>query len=187
MNRLFALILVASAVSPSTAFAQNWYRDYVTDVPRPYSPDDPWTRGAVYRAQVGHSGLFFNCDHEEAKRYSPYIEWQMLTPGCRQSWPLINDMRQQCCEVRQRIRWGKGCDVPHYEVPWHPTGSGYIVPADPGQSYAPSDMPAAGETPQPGSAIEQQPATEPGAGAATSPKRRGLLVDLGAREDSLQR
>jgi hypothetical protein len=74
-----------------------------------YHPDDPWTRGKVYKLQAGYSGLFFNCDDEECKRYSPYICWK---PDNEKMFPtrigIWGHTKQTIAEVKQRIRDGAG-------------------------------------------------------------------------------
>ncbi len=73
--------------------------------PTTYAPNDPETRGHLYRQQVGYAGHFYNCDGEESKRCSPYIYW---TTVCNQeqirSWS--NVLKCDVNEVRQRVRWG---------------------------------------------------------------------------------
>lgn len=121
MNRPTIAVMVALAATlvSGQLTAQNVIADYVCNAPRQFCPDDPWTTGLVFRTQIGYAGCYFNCDCEEQKRYSPYIYWQCQTP-CMNSCPLLRNVRQQFCDVKQRIRWGKGCDVPHYHVPWYP-------------------------------------------------------------------
>ena len=69
-----------------------------------YKPSDPWTRGKLYNIQTGNSGLFFNCDGEQAKRYSPYICWKPITekalPTRKGIW---NSIKQDIAEVKQRV------------------------------------------------------------------------------------
>ncbi|MDB4368144.1 hypothetical protein N9Z38_01300 [Mariniblastus sp.] len=77
-----------------------------------YKPSDPWTRGKLYNIQTGNSGLFFNCDGEQAKRYSPYICWKPITekalPTRKGIW---NSIKQDIAEVKQRVRDGSCCDL----------------------------------------------------------------------------
>lgn len=77
-----------------------------------YKPSDPWTRGKLYNIQTGNSGLFFNCDGEQAKRYSPYIYWKPITekalPTRKGIWHSI---KQDIAEVKQRVRDGSCCDL----------------------------------------------------------------------------
>ena len=54
-------------------------QDYCSNPYRQFQPDDPWTRSKIWNLQAGRSGLFFNCDAEEEKRYSPYIDWKRQT------------------------------------------------------------------------------------------------------------
>jgi hypothetical protein len=116
IRALLAVIAVVGCCG--SAAGQDVFRDYFANAPRCYGPADPWTTGAVYGKHIGHSGHFYNCDHQEEKRWSPYISWQCQKPVCRRSHPILSDIRQQICEVRQRIRWGKGCDIPCYDPLW---------------------------------------------------------------------
>lgn len=106
---LFALVIGTCSMLPS-ADAQHHpiadtYRDYCKNVPRQFSPDDPWTMGWVLRTEVGFGGLFFNCDGEALKRYSPYITWGCQNVDCPKR--LIQDpLCAQVAEIKQRIRWG---------------------------------------------------------------------------------
>ena len=76
-----------------------------------HQPSDPWNRGKLYKIQTGNSGLFFNCDGEQAKRYSPYIYWQPITekalPTRKGIWKSI---KQDIAEVKQRVSDGSCCD-----------------------------------------------------------------------------
>lgn len=77
-----------------------------------YQPSDPWTRGKLYNIQTGNSGLFFNCDGEQAKRNSPYIYWQPITekalPTRKGIWRSI---KQDIAEVKQRVSDSSCCDL----------------------------------------------------------------------------
>ena len=77
-----------------------------------YQPSDPWTRGKLYNIQTGNSGLFFNCDGEQAKRYSPYIYWQPIKekalPTRKGIWRSI---KQDIAEVKQRVSDSSCCDL----------------------------------------------------------------------------
>ena len=111
---LLAVVIGGFAVLPQ-AEAQHhpiadFYRDYCKQVPRQFSPDDPWTMGWFLRTEVGFGGLFFNCDGEAMKRYSPYITWNCQNVDCPKR--LIKDpLLQQLAEVRRRVQWGAcgGC------------------------------------------------------------------------------
>lgn len=106
---LFA-VAIGSCLMLSSVEAQHHpiadtYRDYCKNVPRQFSPDDPWTMGWVLRTEVGFGGLFFNCDGEALKRYSPYIRWNCQNMDCPKR--LIQDpLLVQLAEVKQRVRWG---------------------------------------------------------------------------------
>lgn len=93
----------------TVAWAQMGIRQIADDYRQPthYSPDDPWTRSAVYRNHVGHFGLFYNCDGEEAKRCSPYICWKSQDNRQCQRGPWSAFLFDLAL-VQQRIRWG-GC------------------------------------------------------------------------------
>lgn len=77
-----------------------------------YKPSDPWTRGKLYNIQTGNSGLFFNCDGEQAKRYSPYICWKPILekalPSRKGIW---NSIKEDIADVTQRVRDGSCCDL----------------------------------------------------------------------------
>ena len=111
---LLAVVIGGFALLPQ-AEAQHlpiadFYRDYCKQVPRQFSPDDPWTMGWFLRTEVGFGGLFFNCDGEAMKRYSPYITWGCQNVDCPKR--LIKDpLLQQLAEVRRRVQWGAcgGC------------------------------------------------------------------------------
>ncbi len=86
---------------------RDFVRDYFIDVPRQFSPEDPWIMGKVLRTEVGYYGFFYNCDNEESKRFSPYIRWNCQNVDCPHR--LIQDpLGQQLAEIKQRLRWG-GC------------------------------------------------------------------------------
>lgn len=80
-----------------------------------YSPDDPWIRSNVYRRQTGHFGRFYNCDQEECKRYSPYVQWKSnyrpLFPNTR---GFVDGTIVDLDRVRTRINDGscreRNCD-----------------------------------------------------------------------------
>jgi len=69
-----------------------------------YSPQDPWVRSNAFHRHTGHYGLFYNCDSEECKRYSPYIQWktnyQPLWPNTR---GFVDGTVRDLDRVRQRI------------------------------------------------------------------------------------
>jgi len=100
---LMALLLVVGIGQMAEAQLTQIRRDYRQ--PMTYSPDDPFTKGLVYRLQTGQAGKYFNCDCEEEKRYSPYIYWQTV---CNHTHPkpyctvLLRDLH----EVKERVRAG---------------------------------------------------------------------------------
>ncbi len=120
--RKFLAVAIAGLVTGWCQFAtgQNVIQDYICKYPRQFAPDTPFVVGKVLKTQIGHGGLFYNCDCQEEKRYSPYIYWQCQTPRSPKHCPVVSDVKQQWHEVKQRIRWGKGCDVPYYVVPQYP-------------------------------------------------------------------
>lgn len=94
--------------------AQQWIKtlqDNCLNPLRQFQPDDPWTRSCLWNLQAGRSGLFFNCDEEEQKRYSPYIYWKCQTIDLMPPCPLaarytISDLHA----TKQRIIDGScGC------------------------------------------------------------------------------
>ncbi len=111
----FLLVLTLALSCISTAQAQWSLRQTRADYAQPtvYGPQDPWTKGSVYRTQTGHSGWFYNCDEEECKRNSPYICWkaQDNTEHIRSYWSVL---KADWSEVKQRIRagtcMGPGCE-----------------------------------------------------------------------------
>jgi hypothetical protein len=131
MQKLAGMAVLVLVFFPSARLsAQNVIKDYICNAPRQFTPSDPWTTGRVFRTQMGHGGIFYNCDGQEDKRFSPYIDWRCQNLACSEWFPLRDDICQQIDEVKQRIRWGKGCDVPRYVVPWTPAERfGRIVPA----------------------------------------------------------
>lgn len=107
--RISALVLMVAAsfsVTSGHLCAQNFIKDYFKNVPRSYSPDDPFTMGKILRTQVGHGGLYHNCDEEECKRYSPYITWRNQSSECRRPFPITRTIADQAHEIKQRIYWG---------------------------------------------------------------------------------
>ncbi len=123
-----ALVLIS--FSSTECMAQNVFKDYVINSPRQFAPMDPWTTGRVFRTHMGHGGIFYNCDGQEDKRCSPYIYWQGQSNCDPDTNSWYADWNQQIDEVKQRIRWGKGCDVPHYDVPWLPSDRFGSIVAD---------------------------------------------------------
>lgn len=112
----FLLVFTLALSCLSTAQAQWSLRQTRADYAQPtvYGPQDPWTKGSVYRTQTGHSGWFYNCDEEECKRNSPYICWkaQDNTEHIRSYWSVL---KADWSEVKQRIRagscMGPGCET----------------------------------------------------------------------------
>lgn len=77
-----------------------------------YQPSDPWKRGRIFNIQTGNSGLFYNCDGEQAKRCSPYICWKrddepMLPP----LFEPVKMWKEQLDTVRQRVSDGSCRDL----------------------------------------------------------------------------
>ena len=75
----------------------------------PYAPRDPDTRSGLLNKQTGHSGLFYNCDGEECKRFSPHICWKSaessrLHLACKDIFNWCRDRS----EIAQRICDGAG-------------------------------------------------------------------------------
>jgi hypothetical protein len=123
---LVALLLVVGIGQCAEAQLTQIRRDYRQ--PMTYSPDDPFTKGLVYRLQTGQAGKYFNCDGEEEKRYSPYIYWQTV---CNHTHPkpyctvLLRDIH----EVKERVRagacrGGQNCTCGQCQ---QPVGEGYYL------------------------------------------------------------
>lgn len=98
--------LSATSIEAQDRLVRDYFRDYVHLNPRSYSPDDPWTMGRILRIQVGHGGFFYNCDYEECKRQSPYINWNCQNGDCQAARPVRSVINQQLEEIKQRVRWG---------------------------------------------------------------------------------
>jgi hypothetical protein len=75
-----------------------------------YQPNDPWTKGCVYRLHTGHAGKFYNCDCEEQKRFSEFICWKNKQCPQRICKGLFHCVVDDLDEVRQRIRDGACCN-----------------------------------------------------------------------------
>jgi hypothetical protein len=150
---LVALLMVVGIVQLSEAQLTQIGRDYRQ--PMTYSPDDPFTKGLVYRLQTGQAGKYFNCDCEEQKRYSPYIYWQTV---CNHTYPkpyctvLLRDIH----EVKERVRagacrGGQNCTCGQCQ---QQAGGGYYLAENAGQSTSGN---ASNQAAQP--AAEQSAAT----------------------------
>lgn len=114
------LIVAILFVFASSSFGQGIWpkpiktvRDEATkrraDYPGPimYGPQDPWTRSKLYQKQTGHHGLFYNCDDEECKRNSPYINWNaQQNADWRNGFKTA--LKRDWCDVKQRLHDG-GC------------------------------------------------------------------------------
>ncbi len=103
----FTALFLLLFACPGWLAAQNVYLDYVKNQPHTYTPNDPWHVGEVFRNHMGHGGLFYNCDHQEDKRFSPFIYWQTRQTICLKPWPVVSCLSQQLAEVRQRVDWGR--------------------------------------------------------------------------------
>ena len=121
-SKPFQLILVSVVISASAFWflaspaqgqeLRNAIRDYSGERIFNYQPSDPQYRGKAFNIHTKHYGRFYNCDHQEDKRHSPYICWK---PHYENDFPprvgfcqrLLSDIE----EVKQRIRDGAaGCD-----------------------------------------------------------------------------
>ncbi len=84
-------------------------RDYFTDRPITYSPDDPCYRGKIFQLHTNHYGKFSDCDQEEMKRYSPYIYW---TTHCEPDFvpykSCLQSLREDVAKIRRRVSDGAG-------------------------------------------------------------------------------
>lgn len=107
MKTVVWLLFVMVMMLPGQLSAQNFRADYKSG-PVHYQPDDPWVRGKIFQVHTGHGGFFYNCDHQEDKRFSPYINWNRQPKWCYPRRPILCDIRRQKWEVKRRICWGKG-------------------------------------------------------------------------------
>ena len=158
---LAGLVLLCGNAVP--AWGQHLWRDYHTNVPRHYQPTDPWKVGVVLRNQMGHGGMWYNCDCEEQKRFSPYIDWNRQACVTCCNGPL-QQIHQQVGEIKQRVRTGtckqkQFCLSPECQVceDYHPQICNWQTSADPcgawaaaqAASNAPADEAAPYDAPQP--------------------------------------
>ncbi len=104
---MFLLNLFSANVSEGQEVRKT-IRDYFSG-PVSYSPVDPWYRSRLFNQHTGHYGRFYNCDSEECKRYSPYIDWKT---NCDPLWPdrigFAEGFRLERNQVAQRRDDG-GC------------------------------------------------------------------------------
>jgi hypothetical protein len=88
-------------------FAHDYFFESIT-----YNPQDPQHRSDIYRKQIGHSGRFYNCDNEECKRHSPYIDWKTnFQPQWVNTRGLVDGTVRDLNRVKQRIQNGS-CNEP---------------------------------------------------------------------------
>lgn len=203
--QLVAIMTILVPTWAASAWGQNVYRDYHVNTPRQYGPKDPWTVGWVMRTQMGYGGMFYNCDCEEQKRFSPYIDWNRQACVTCQNGPLAQ-VHQQIYEIEQRVRTGsckqaQFCLSPECKVceDYHPPICNWQTSPDPcaacAAAAARGTAPAAGEVspyyapnsrePQPAVPAQpmppaSQPAAEPAAPetAPQSAARPGWLMQL---------
>ncbi len=107
MKFISSLSFLLCSMVPLQSFAQNVQLDYLSG-PIQYQPDDPWVRGRIFQLHTGRAGWFYNCDHQEDKRFSPYINWNQQPSHCYPACPIRADIQQQICKVKRRISWGQG-------------------------------------------------------------------------------
>ncbi len=169
------------------AAAQHVWRDYHVNVPRQYAPTDPWKVGVVMRQQMGHGGMWYNCDCEEQKRFSPYIDWNRQACVTCCNGPLAQ-FHQQVDEIKQRVRTGsckqsQFCLSPECQVceDYHPAVCNWQTSSDPcgawsaaqagstppASSPAPADEATPYGVPQP-APIPPAPATAPANESSTN-------------------
>lgn len=111
MKHVLAIFTIVVTGIPSVAYSQELTKirdDYFLNPTRQNQPCDPWTRSVIWQIHTGHRGLFYNCDREEQKRFSPYIcwkngEWPWTGETCR------NSLRRDISGIKQRIIDGS-CD-----------------------------------------------------------------------------
>ncbi|MCH2180376.1 MAG: hypothetical protein MK108_00080 [Mariniblastus sp.] len=127
----FGLILLVFSGSNAECEAQQLVKtiqDYCLNPFRQFQPDDPQTRSVIWNWQAGRTGLFFPCEEEEQKRYSPYIYWKYQTidpiPPCPITpYQLNRDWRA----AKQRIIDGcSGCS--NSSVSMGPTSCNCVGP-----------------------------------------------------------
>lgn len=109
-------------------------RDYRWDHPFVYQPSDPFVRSKTFQRHTGHYGLFYNCDNEECKRYSPHICWKTHWENDFPNWMRpFERLRHEWCQTKQRITDGagmcagvRGCQCQNCQMAesMHPTGCG---------------------------------------------------------------
>ena len=104
------VVLVLSAISTVAARGQLILGQVREDYRQPmsYSPSDPFFRSSIFRAHTGHSGRYYNCDGEEEKRYSPYIQWATVCNG-EHIRPWGEVLRCDIQEVKRRVQSGACC------------------------------------------------------------------------------
>ena len=111
----FGLILLVFSVSHAECEAQQLVKtiqDYCLNPFRQFQPDDPQTRSRIWNWQAGRTGLFFPCEEEEAKRYSPYIYWKYQTIDPIPPFPLTPyELHRDWKAAKQRLIDGcSGCN-----------------------------------------------------------------------------
>ena len=104
------VVLVLSAISTASANGQLILGQVREDYRQPmsYSPSDPFVRSSIFQAHTGHSGRYYNCDGEEEKRNSPYIQWATVCNG-EHIRPWGEVLRCDIQEVKRRVQSGACC------------------------------------------------------------------------------
>ncbi|MBL8890586.1 MAG: hypothetical protein JNL67_11465 [Planctomycetaceae bacterium] len=180
-------LLMFCGVSPA-ARGQNVYQDYRVNPTGPYSPQDPWQKGRVFRTHTGHDGLFYNCDGEEDKRCSPWIRWgqrpcdDLLAPS-----RIRAEYQESLCDALERLRSGScqnACGLT--QGTGYPPGAGYgnepLSSVDTSPNLRPNDdtAPAGLGLPTDSNQDVAPPEPQPVSGVGQSEYRRNKtsIVDL---------
>ena len=120
MRTFIPILFFLVAWTPQLACSQTQNQDCSDGVCQ-YEPQDPWQRTRFWLRQTGHLGLFYNCDCQEEKRFSPYICWQQEDCHRIQFWERMkcdwNRMRQRiadgACECKGRLLSKLPCRSDH--------------------------------------------------------------------------
>gem|GEM_PF-5757339 len=101
-----AVLMVATSIPATGMCQQSPGLSITTSQTDNYNPDTPWSNGKVFKMWIGHGGKFYNCDCEEDKRFSPYIQWKSVT-HCEKFRGPVSAFYPDIQEVKARVRAGK--------------------------------------------------------------------------------
>lgn len=186
MTRFLLIGWIALTVSTTQAQEiRKTLRDFRWDHPFVYQPNDPFVRSKAYQIHTKHYGMFYNCDNEECKRYSPHICWKTHWENDLPNWKRpLEWVRDEVCQVKQRVADGAGacanirgcqCQQCQQVEHAHPQGCGCQHCA---QAPAPSE-PVQGVRVAARSGIQVAPVSSQEASGVT---RAGLIVSRPALE-----